>query len=132
MKPNNTSTILIIEDNADMGYALIATLQAAEFKTIAAADGETGLHLALENHPDAILLDLRLPKMNGDTVLTKLREDEWGKRVPVIVLTNEEDTQTIADTLKHSAQGYFIKAETDLNTIVDSLQDVLRSNQPAA
>ena len=132
MKPNNTSTILIIEDNADMGYTLIATLQAAEFKTIAAADGEAGLAMALENHPDAILLDLRLPKLNGEIVLARLREDEWGKRVPVIVLTNEDDTQTIADTLKHSAQGYFIKAETDLSTIVDSLQDVLRDDRPLA
>jgi DNA-binding response OmpR family regulator len=126
MKPNNMYTILIVEDDADMGYALIATLQAEEFKTIATADGESGLAIALENHPDAILLDLKLPKLDGQEVLKKLREDDWGKQVPVIVLTNEDDTQTIADMVEHSAQGYFIKAETSLSTVVDSLHEVLQ------
>jgi DNA-binding response OmpR family regulator len=125
MQSNNSYTILIVEDDTDMGYALIQMLHAADFKTLAAADGEEGLSLALANHPNAILLDLKLPKMNGKTVLSKLREDEWGKHVPVIVLTNEDDTKTIAETLKHSAQEYFIKADTDLSTIVDSLRDLL-------
>lgn len=125
MKPNEAYRILIVEDDADMGYTLNETLQAAGFKTMAVSDGQDGLTLALAHHPDAILLDLRLPKMNGKTVLAKLRNDEWGKYVPVIVLSNEDDTETIADTVKHSAQAYFIKADTDLNTIVDSLHDVL-------
>jgi DNA-binding response OmpR family regulator len=127
MESNEKRTILIVEDDADMGYALIATVQAAGFKTIAAADGESGLSVALESHPDAILLDLNLPKVDGKTVLTKIRDDEWGKLVPIIILTNEEDAQTIADSVQHSAQGYFIKAETSLNTIVESLQDAIRN-----
>lgn len=126
MNPNESKSILIIEDNSDMGYALVVMLQAANYKTIVATDGETGLDMALQQHPDAILLDLKLPKLSGKTVLHKLREDEWGKRVPVIVLTNEDDTESIADTVEHSAQGYFIKAETRLDTIVDSLSEIFQ------
>lgn len=126
MNSSESKTILIIEDNSDMGYALVIMLQSAEYKTIVATDGENGLTMALKEHPDAILLDLNLPKLDGKTVLHKLREDEWGKRVPVIVLTNEDDTETIADTVEHSAQGYFIKAETRLDTIVDSLDEIFQ------
>lgn len=125
MEPTNVKTVQIIEDDADFGYAIIATLEAAGYKTIAAADGPLGLAMALANHPDVILLDLGLPKMNGQTVLQHLRADEWGKHVPVIVLTNEEDAQTIADSLQHSAQGYFIKADTNLDTVIQSVEDVL-------
>ena len=110
MQPNETYRILIIEDDPDLGYTLNETLQASGFRTMAVADGESGLTLALAHHPDAILLDLKLPKLNGKSVLTRLRNDEWGKYVPVIVLTAEEDTKTIADMLKHSAQAYFIKS----------------------
>lgn len=126
MNQNESKTILIVEDNSDMGYALVVMLQAANYKTIAATDGETGLDMALKEHPDAILLDLNLPKLDGKSVLHKLREDEWGKHVPVIVLTNEDDTESIADTVEHSAQGYFIKAETRLDTIVDSLSELFQ------
>ena len=128
MEPNENETyrILIIEDDSDLGYTMNETLQAAGFRTMAVADGQAGLTLALAHHPDAILLDLKLPKMNGKSLLTKLREDPWGKHVPVIILTAEEDTKTIADMLKHSAQEYFIKSETELSTIVDSLKDLLR------
>jgi two-component system response regulator VicR len=126
MNENKSKTILIIEDNSDMGYALVVMLQSADYMTIAATDGESGLDMALQQHPDAILLDLKLPKLDGKDVLRKIREDEWGKRVPVIVLTNEDDTKTIADTVEHSAQGYFIKAETRLDTVVDSLNEIFQ------
>lgn len=129
MQPNDTHRILIIEDDPDMGYTINEMLQAAGFRTMSVTDGQAGLTLALAHHPEVILLDLKLPKLSGKSVLSKLREDPWGKYVPVIVLTNEEDTKTIADTLEHSAQEYFIKADTDLGTIVDSVQGLLSNKK---
>ena len=75
MQPNETHRILIIEDDPDMGYTINEMLQAAGFRTMSVTDGQAGLTLALAHHPDVILLDLKLPKLSGKSVLSKLRED---------------------------------------------------------
>ena len=68
-----------------------------------AKDGEEGLKVANEKHPDLILLDIIMPKMDGLTMMKELREgSEWGKKVAVILLTNlssDEDRiiKSIAD-----------------------------------
>jgi DNA-binding response OmpR family regulator len=126
MEPNETYTVLIIEDNAEMMEALGTTLEAADYKVIKSIDGESGLVDALHKHPDIVLLDLKLPRLNGKKLLSRLRDDPWGMTVPVIVLTNEDDVETIMETVKNSAQGYFIKADTDLQIIVESVQDAIR------
>lgn len=81
-------TVLIIEDDQILRDMYRDAFEKNEFTATTAVDGEVGLKLALEDMPDLILLDLSLPKMDGTTVLEKLRDDEWGKHASVIVLTN--------------------------------------------
>lgn len=57
-----------------------------EFHALGAKDGEEGLELALKEKPDLILLDVIMPKMDGMTMMKKLRKDNWGKKVPIILL----------------------------------------------
>ena len=80
--------VAIIEDDETISQMYSYKLQASGFQTIAAFNGEQGLKICEAHKPDLILLDLRMPVMNGDEMLQKLRETEWGSTMRVIVLTN--------------------------------------------
>ena len=69
------NTILIVEDEVSQRKVLSAYLIKKGFAILEASDGEEGLRVALAEHPDVILLDVRMPKMDGMTMMHKLRED---------------------------------------------------------
>lgn len=118
-------TILIVEDEKLIQEALKAKLTFEHFTVLTADNGQAGLEMALENHPDVILLDLQMPILDGFGVLQKLRADPWGALVPVIVLSNKDTSADIYESLKNSVQDYFIKAETSLETLVAAVRDIL-------
>ena len=66
-------------------------LEHSGFSVIEAEDGKLGLEAALSQHPDLIMLDLIMPVMDSMTMFTHLREDDWGKNIPVIMLTGAEE-----------------------------------------
>lgn len=100
--------ILIIEDNSDLAANIYDYLEEKGHILDAAADGITGLHLAIVNDYDAIILDLTLPGLDGLTLCKKLR-DEASKQTPVIMLTARD---TLNDKLAGFATGaddYLVK-----------------------
>jgi len=103
-----TMRILIIEDNSDLAANIYDYLEEKGHTLDAAADGITGLHLAIVNDYDAIVLDLTLPGLDGLTLCKKLR-DEASKQTPVIMLTARD---TLNDKLAGFATGaddYLVK-----------------------
>lgn len=117
-----TKRILIIDDEKPLREALKDKIEEAGYTTIQASDGVEGLELALKEHPDLILLDLLMPKMNGQDMLAALREEEWGKTVPVIVLTNSNSNDTVYEVLKQDAKDYFVKTDISLKDIVEDVR----------
>jgi len=108
---------------------LSEALTESAFETVQAANGAQGLALALEKHPDLIIADLLMPQMDGMTMMKRLREDEWGKDVPIIVLTNvNPDTNSALQAIiaNHPAY-YFVKSDMKLETIVEKVKEVLSS-----
>ena len=96
------------------------------FSVLPASDGEEGLGISLSSHPDIILLDLLMPKMNGMSMLEKLREDDWGKDVPVIILTNlNPDDIIVAQVVRDHPAYYLLKSNAKLDEIVHKAKDVL-------
>ena len=87
-------TILIVEDSKLLRAVVRDELERNGFTVIEAEDGKLGLETALAQHPDLIMLDLIMPVMDGMTMFKLLREDAWGKGVPVIMLTGSEDSVT--------------------------------------
>ena len=79
--------ILVIEDSRFLRSAMERVLAKAGHDVVAAADGQTGLRLAQELHPDAILLDMMLPSLDGTEVLRQLKQTPLTKHIPVIVLS---------------------------------------------
>lgn len=92
--------ILIVEDELILLEVLVDNLKDEGFNVLEARDGEEGLEVALKEKPDLILLDIMMPKMNGMTMLKKLRDDRWGSKVPVMVLTNVGDSKNVMDALE--------------------------------
>lgn len=121
-------TILIIEDETSLRSALSSKLKKNNFKTYECGDGKSGLKKATTSHPDLILLDVLLPKMSGIAVLKELRSNDWGKTVPIIMLTNVDSAETFAkqkSTDKKTLQ-YLIKAEWSLGELVKQIELTLK------
>ncbi|MCX6739581.1 MAG: response regulator, partial [Candidatus Parcubacteria bacterium] len=72
-----------------------------------------------------ILLDIKMPVMNGIEMLKVLRTDEWGQTVPVIVLSNLSDTETIAEAIDKNTFEYFVKADTKLQEVIEKIKQKL-------
>ncbi len=125
MEDNKTPTILIVEDDTELREALTTALTYEKFSVLSADNGATGLGLALEKHPDLILLDVIMPHMDGLTVLQKLREDAWGKGAPVIVMTVLDDLEKISQVVTAGGDEYVIKSEITLGSLVAKVKDRL-------
>jgi len=97
--------ILVIEDNRDLAANLYDYLAAKGHTVDAAGDGITGLHLAVVNDYDAIVLDLMLPGMDGVTLCRKLR-DEGAKDTPVLMLTARDSLDDKVTGLESGALRY--------------------------
>lgn len=114
--------ILIVEDEEAELRALKDKFQGEGFECLEAKDGREGLRVAVTSHPDLILLDLILPEMDGITMLKKLREDEWGKDVPVIILTNLSDDKTITEAIRSGIYSYLVKTDWRLEDVVKKVK----------
>lgn len=116
--PQAQKTVLVVEDDALISEALGEGLKRAGIKVLFAADGQAGLKAALAKRPDHILLDLMMPKMNGHEMLERLRQDDWGAKVPVTVLTNAADTLDVFLVTRQPYTNYAIKSSMKLEDIV--------------
>jgi len=120
--------ILIVEDESPVRKAMVEKFQSEGFEVALAFDGVEGLEQANRIHPDLILLDLIMPKMDGMTMLRKLREtDAWGKQVPVIILTNlsSDDDGRISDVAELLPTYYLVKTDWRLADVVEKVKNKL-------
>jgi len=79
--------ILLIEDDAELVHAIRLRLEANNLEVLSAVDGNEGLQKVHQERPDLIILDIRLPKMDGFKVCRMIKYDEDFKEIPVIILT---------------------------------------------
>jgi len=128
MDEGKKKRILIIEDEPPMLQALNDALTGAGFETLLAGDGEEGLRMALQQKPDIILLDILMPKIDGMTMMKKIREDAWGKKVPMIILTNvnPDSDATINAVVENQPAYYLIKSDMTLEVILEKVKEVLK------
>lgn len=123
----STRTVLVIEDEAPLRNALQNKFTREGFTVITAPEGYTGLALALAERPDILLLDIMMPKMDGTAVLKKLREDEWGKTAPVVLLTNlgSDFEKNLYEMHGDPYVWYLVKANTPIAGVVKKVKEIL-------
>lgn len=101
--------ILVVEDETRAGDYLKQGLGEAGFVVDVARDGHTGLHLALENAYDLVVLDVMLPGLDGWTVLQRLRQTAVGRHVPVLFLSARDALADRVQGLELGADDYLVK-----------------------
>lgn len=117
--------VLVVEDEAKMRQILVEELKKQGIATIEAKNGKEGLESALRDKPDLILLDLIMPVMDGLEMLNKLREEEKGKSIQVIVLTNAGDFGKIAQAIEKGICSYLVKSDITTEDLVKKVKDFL-------
>ncbi len=101
--------ILIIEDDSSVCELLFACLNKAGYRVSIAQSGEAGLSQIEEDPPEAMVLDLNLPGMNGLDVCRAMRRDPWMSRIPVLMLTGQAEEDDVVAGLEVGADDYMTK-----------------------
>lgn len=118
--------ILIVEDEVAFQKLIGDQMVKDGYEILTADDGKKGLEDAKSQHPDLILLDLKLPVMGGLEMLSELRKDDWGKSAKVIVLTNLEPDKEILDKiLAERPELYLVKSNIKLSELREKVLNTL-------
>ncbi len=117
--------ILIIEDDEGIVRVLRRALSYEGYTVDTALDGENGLHMARDHHPDLVILDLMLPGMDGIEVCQRLRS---GGSTPILMLTAKDAVQDRVQGLDAGADDYMTKP-FELDELLARLRALLRRTQ---
>jgi len=101
--------ILIVDDEPDLVEFVKIRLEANNYETITAVDGEEAIAAVKKEKPDLIVLDILLPKMNGYEVCTRLKNDPECASIPVLMLTAKAQENDILLAKKSGADAYISK-----------------------
>jgi two-component system, OmpR family, alkaline phosphatase synthesis response regulator PhoP len=121
-----TNKVLVVDDEESIVTLLNYNLQQAGFEVITASDGETGKNMAIKEHPDIMVLDLMLPKMDGIEVCKQLRQQKV--MVPILMLTAKDDEFDKVLGLELGADDYMTKPFSP-REVVARVKAILRRTQ---
>ena len=120
--------ILLVDDDKFFQKFYSLKLKEQGIEMDIASDGEEGFAKAGQFMPDLILLDLIMPKMGGLEMAKKLRENEWGKDVKIIVLTNVSgDMGKVSESMDDEIFDYFVKSDIKIEDIVAKVKERLET-----
>jgi DNA-binding response OmpR family regulator len=125
---NLKKKILIVEDEQSLLNLLRDEFTHAGFEVFKASNGQEGYDVALEKHPDVILIDILMPIMDGITMFKKLSEHKEFLTVPGIILTNLNDSKTISAALESGAYDYLVKSDQEPKDLVKKVKEKLGLN----
>ncbi len=118
-------TVLIVDDDPLILKMRVDRLIQEGYNVLQGTNGEEGLAIALEKHPDVIVLDIVMPIMDGLTALKKIREDSWGKDAPVMILSTQQDSNTISEAMNSKIFRYVVK-DHDAQPMIDAIHVMLK------
>ena len=119
--------VLVIEDEPKVRIILDMLLRPQGYDVILADNGWTGLQLYRQEHPDVMLLDLKLPKLDGVTVLKQIRSVDL--KLPVIVLTGNNTPETEREVRALGASEFIVKGSS-LHSLEATLKRLLKTPTP--
>lgn len=127
MNKNSKKTVLIAEDEPHVLKMISSKLAHEGLEILESKNGEEGLKSAIQKHPDLILANIVMPKMDGITMIKKIRQNGWGKSVPVIFLTNLRVENSFKKNIEeHKPSFYLVKSNWKLQDVADKVAEVLK------
>ncbi len=121
--------VMLIDDHALFRIGLQELLERRGIEVYAVGDCLQGVELVLEERPDVVLLDMRMPNMNGIEMLKQLRQSE--ANMPIAMLTTSREEKDVIDSLQNGAQGYLLK-DMEPDELIDALQEIVQGNSVVA
>jgi two-component system alkaline phosphatase synthesis response regulator PhoP len=118
-------TILVVDDETDLLDLIEYNLKKEGFAVLKAENGQEGIAVAKEHHPDLILLDIMMPKMDGMETVEEIRKDEQLRKIPVIFLTARSDEKTEVEGLNKGGDD-FITKPISTTKLISRIKAVLR------
>jgi two-component system chemotaxis response regulator CheY len=104
-----TRTILTVDDSTSMRQMVKATLVSAGYGVVEAADGQEALDFARENPVDLVISDVNMPRMDGITLITELRQLPNYRLTPMLMLTTESGQEKKLEGKRAGATGWIVK-----------------------
>jgi len=117
--------IAIIEDDPTISQMYRMKFEADGFDVQLANDGERGVALVEAYMPDMILMDLQMPKMGGAEALAVIRKSQWGRDIPVIILTNLGEEEAPKGIRSLGIHSYIVKADLTPRQVVQRVKEAL-------
>lgn len=126
MESMSKPTVLIIEDSPYLAESLVDMLHLKEYNAIVALSGREGVELAVTKKPDLILLDIRLPDIDGYEVYRRIKEDTWGATAKIVVLTASESTEIISKNIDLPAERILFKPEWSVQALLEKIESLIK------
>ena len=123
-------TVLIIEDEADVVDLIRYNLKKAKFRVLTAQDGAEGFSMAVTDRPDAVVLDIMLPRLNGFEVLKKLKADSRSESIPILILSAKGESESRIKGLQLGADDYMLKPFSPKELVLRIQALLRRSTKP--
>lgn len=118
-------TIIVAEDDKLISGSLCEALKGEGYNAVPVYDGEQAVAKCKETPPDLLLLDIMMPKLDGISVLWELKANPTTAKVPVVVLTNIGDVDTISKIVEAGAVDYLLKSDQSVDDIIQKVKDVM-------
>ena len=124
--------VLVVDDDLNIQRVLVFTLKQEGYEVLVASDGAAGVEMARETHPDLILMDVAMPKLDGYAATQQIRAAEQDRRVPIIMLTAEADVGERVKGLRAGADDDIVKPFHPLELMARIKALLARGGPPAA
>lgn len=115
--------ILIIEDSTELADSLEDMLTFKGYLAIKCGNGEQGVLLAVQEKPDLVLLDLKLPDIDGFEVYRKLRADAWGKTANVLILTASDTSEAVPADIDLDPENILHKSHWGIENLATRIEE---------
>jgi CheY-like chemotaxis protein len=117
--------VCLVDDDADFCEIYSRSLEGDDFRVMIANDGNRGLELIRKECPDIILLDLHMPERDGFEVLQELALDTSASKIPVIVLSNNDQETSFETVGDYKAKFFLVKALTTPKEVAGVIREIL-------
>jgi len=126
MEQTPGKTVLIVEDDNLLLVTLTHQFEDAGYTVITATDGEQGVEKFLSGKPDAVVMDVMMPRKDGVEMLEEIREKAPESTVPFIVLSNANDMDYVARAMGNGAIAYLLKSDRQIDSVVKLVEEKIK------
>jgi CheY-like chemotaxis protein len=115
-------TVLVVDDEPETVELLTDMLESEDYKVLQAYGGQEGIDLAIEKHPDSIILDLMMPEVNGFDVVQQLRAYPEAMEIPILIYTSKDLTEEDRQRLNSHVQAIASKSASGKEDLLQALE----------